>query len=167
MIEILKRLFGCGEKKTNMPVEYLPLTEEILLCHTLEYDLHELGMDCVYVTRDGCKASWMYNRRTHSVIPILGIGGSVLFLEECDIERTVAARIKSEHPHYWMRADFGFWIYPFVDGVARVEWTVYPDGRYWADDDGFGMTDDEEIILIGRIDDEGKAVCLFERFRSR
>lgn len=34
-----------------------------------------------------------------------------------------------------------------ADGRALFLWEVQPDGRYWADDDGFGMENDEEIIL--------------------
>ena len=33
-------------------------------------------------------------------------------------------------------------------------WTVQPDGRYWADEDGFGMEDDE-INLYAYVDDDG------------
>ena len=36
-----------------------------------------------------------------------------------------------------------------------------PDGRYYMDDDGFGITDDEEIALIGKIDRTGKVVVPF------
>lgn len=38
---------------------------------------------------------------------------------------------------------------------------INPDGRYFADEDGYGMTDDEEITLVGYIDRRGKAVGKF------
>lgn len=46
----------------------------------------------------------------------------------------------------------------FQDGVARVLWQINPDGRYYMDEDGYGMTDDEEIQLIGAIDRSGLVV---------
>lgn len=49
----------------------------------------------------------------------------------------------------------------FRHGTAEVEWELNPDGRFYMDDDGFGMTDDEEVSLIGRIDREGKVVKRF------
>lgn len=49
----------------------------------------------------------------------------------------------------------------YRNGVAEVSWMLQPDGRYYQDDDGFGMTDDEEIIIYGRIDRTGKAVGRF------
>ena len=49
----------------------------------------------------------------------------------------------------------------FKDGVANVSWQINPDGQYYMDDDGFGMTDDEEISLCGKIDRNGRAVGKF------
>lgn len=49
----------------------------------------------------------------------------------------------------------------FQDGVAEVEWQINPDGRYFMDDDGFGMSDDEEVSLYGYIDRHGKPLCKF------
>lgn len=40
----------------------------------------------------------------------------------------------------------------FENGVAEVSWQLMPDGRYWMDDDGFGMTSDEEITVYAMID---------------
>lgn len=38
-------------------------------------------------------------------------------------------------------------------------WTVQPDGRYWADDDGFDM--DDEINLYAYVDDDGDFLSKF------
>ena len=38
-------------------------------------------------------------------------------------------------------------IYDYEDGIAKVRWEVNPDGMYYHDEDGFGMTDDDEINL--------------------
>ena len=32
----------------------------------------------------------------------------------------------------------------FQNGVCAICWTVYPDGRYFADEDGYGMEDNNE-----------------------
>lgn len=49
----------------------------------------------------------------------------------------------------------------YKNGVAEVEWQLNPDGMYYRDEDGFGMTDDEEIKLYGAIDRKGKVVKKF------
>ncbi|MBQ9311273.1 MAG: hypothetical protein IJ222_10505 [Bacteroidales bacterium] len=49
----------------------------------------------------------------------------------------------------------------FEDGIAEVRWQINPDGYYYMDEDGYGMTDDEEIELVGAIDRTGKIVKRF------
>lgn len=58
--------------------------------------------------------------------------------------------------------NFRVWISGFQeDGLASFHWTVQPDGRYWADDDGFGMEDDEEVNLVSKFNKEGIFVTPF------
>jgi len=52
-------------------------------------------------------------------------------------------------------------VYQYKNGVAEVEWQLNPDGMYYRDEDGFGMTDDEEINLYGAIDRKGTVVKKF------
>ena len=44
----------------------------------------------------------------------------------------------------------------------KVYWQVQPDGRYWEDEDGFGGTNDEEIILCTYVDGNGDFTGPFE-----
>lgn len=53
-------------------------------------------------------------------------------------------------------------IYGYRNGVAEVSWQVNPDGRYYMDDDGFGMTDDEAITIYGYVDRTGRPLTLFK-----
>lgn len=50
----------------------------------------------------------------------------------------------------------------FKNGVAEVRWELNPDGYYFMDDDGFGMTDDEEITIYALIDRRGAVVAKFQ-----
>lgn len=50
------------------------------------------------------------------------------------------------------------------DGCILMLWQVQPDGRYWADDDGFGMESEEEITLCARIDARGEFTGPFELY---
>lgn len=40
----------------------------------------------------------------------------------------------------------------FVDGICVIDWMLYPDGRYFADSDGFGMEDNDEENVYAVID---------------
>jgi len=53
-------------------------------------------------------------------------------------------------------------IFGFRGGKAEVKWQINPDGQYYMDDDGFGMTNDVEIALYGAIDRSGKVVKPFK-----
>ena len=54
----------------------------------------------------------------------------------------------------------------YHDGVAEVKWQINPDGRYYMDSDGYGMTDDEEETLYGYIDRKGKPLGKFRRIMA-
>lgn len=40
----------------------------------------------------------------------------------------------------------------FKNGLCAISWMIYPDGRYFADSDGFGMEDNEEEIVYAILD---------------
>ena len=61
---------------------------------------------------------------------------------------------------------FPSFIRGFKNGVAEVSWQLNPDGRYYMDDDGFGMTDDEEIEIYGFIDQNAKVVVKFKNINE-
>lgn len=54
------------------------------------------------------------------------------------------------------RVNFVFWIFPYQDGKASVRWLLQPDGRYFADEDGFGAEHFDEIELYSTLDEDGK-----------
>ena len=57
---------------------------------------------------------------------------------------------------------FPSFIRGFRNGVAQVDWQLNPDGRYYMDDDGYGMTPDVEIEIYGFIDIEGRVLVKFQ-----
>ena len=61
---------------------------------------------------------------------------------------------------------FPSFILGFKNGVAEVSWQLNPDGRYYMDDDGYGMTDDSEINIHGFIDQNAKVVVKFRNIKS-
>ena len=53
----------------------------------------------------------------------------------------------------------------FDDHSYMILWEVQPDGRYWADEDGFGMTSDEEICLYALLDLDGNYIGPFRVYK--
>ena len=62
---------------------------------------------------------------------------------------------------------FPSFIRRFENGVAEVSWQLNPDGRYYMDEDGFGMTDDEEVEIYGFIDQNANVVVKFRNINER
>lgn len=54
----------------------------------------------------------------------------------------------------------------FENGKAVVEWQLNPNGYYYMDSDGFGMTNDVEITLHGIINKKGRVVEKFRNIRN-
>ena len=54
----------------------------------------------------------------------------------------------------------------FENGAAKVSWELNPDGMYFMDDDGFGMTNDKEIKIYGFIDKKGKVLVKFQAIKN-
>lgn len=65
-----------------------------------------------------------------------------------------------------LSAHFPTFIHEFKNGVAPVSWQINPDGHYCMDDDGFGMTDDEEITIYGYLDCKGRVVSKFRAINN-
>lgn len=61
-----------------------------------------------------------------------------------------------------VKVPYYFGIEEYSNGVTLVVWTLQPDGCYYADSDGYGMTDDEEINLYAYIDKEGHIIVPFQ-----
>lgn len=59
-------------------------------------------------------------------------------------------------------AHFPTRISDYKNGVAQVSWQLNPDGMYYMDEDGFGMTDDEEVEIYGFINREGRVLVKFK-----
>ncbi len=56
---------------------------------------------------------------------------------------------------------FMAYISKFEEGICKFSWMVQPDGRYWMDEDGYGMTSDNEVWLYAYINEDGRFVTPF------
>ena len=61
-----------------------------------------------------------------------------------------------------LKVDYCLDIERFQDGIAKVYWMLHPDGSYFADEGGFGRTDDEEVYIYAFVDTECRVVRKFQ-----
>lgn len=55
----------------------------------------------------------------------------------------------------------------YQNGIAEVQWQLIPDGRYWMDDDGYGMTSDVELNIYGFIDQKANIISRFRYYTDK
>ncbi len=79
------------------------------------------------------------------------------------LEDTWKKKLEGDHipPRICYRTEFN----SCPDGTWRMLWEVQPDGRYWEDEDGFGGSSDEEIILYSYFDCTGTFLAPFSAYR--
>ena len=65
-----------------------------------------------------------------------------------------------------LNAVFPTFVKGYHNGVAEMSWQINPDGRYYMDDDGYGMTDDIEITLYAYVDRSGKPLVKFRNIKD-
>ncbi|MCD8235182.1 MAG: hypothetical protein LUD00_00705 [Prevotellaceae bacterium] len=65
-----------------------------------------------------------------------------------------------------LNAHFPTFVRGYKNGVAEVSWQINPDGRYYMDEDGYGMTDDEEITIYSYVDRTGNPLVKFRNIKD-
>ena len=140
---------------------YKKLTEKKLSENLYKTEELGEGMGVVYQLINGWwKPRYILNHNAKIAFEFMSHSQYLLTVEEEDIEWSTLKKL-SEDIQENARAQFAMYptfIEGFRNGVARVRWQINPDGRYWMDDDGFGMTSDVEVEIYGYINKEGKVV---------
>ncbi len=109
------------------------------------------------------KPRYLLNHNTQRAYEFIEGNQNLLTITTDDIEWETLKGMPEEAQNCARGLSFHFpsFIRGFKNGVAEVSWQLKPDGRYNMDDDGFGMTDDEEIEIYGFIDQNAKVVVKF------
>jgi hypothetical protein len=115
----------------------------------------------VYIIRDE------YTKRLTLVnngekIPLVDDNGKLLHFTHADINFERVNRLENSWNAEKLQAPYGFYVDPFRNGVALVSWTLYPDGRYFEDEDGFGAENCNETTIYGFMDTRANVLISFQ-----
>lgn len=119
------------------------------------------GMSLVHQSLWGWwKPRFLMDHRSEEAFEFMDFNECFVNFSETDVDLKSLKGLSDELLERAKRGYAGFptHIGPFKGGRAEVSWEINPDGRYYMDDDGFGMTDDEEITLYGAIDRQGRVI---------
>lgn len=122
------------------------------------------GMEIVEeVISDYWRERFLINHETQEAYELMNRGLTLTFLTKDDVDWEGVRTLENNHNAYTFSAYCQrFAVEKFKNGVALVEWTLYPDGRYFMDEDGYGMEDNDESVLYGFIDKKARVVVPFQ-----
>lgn len=107
---------------------------------------------------------FLVNKNTQEAWELISANGRFSFWDASAVEIASVLNIpyRAQRNAIELQAPYHFGINEFKSGVAYVSWTLQPDGRYYADEDGFGMEDDDEINVYAFIDCSANILIPFQ-----
>lgn len=135
------------------------------------YDVSDLGegMAVVNKTMGGWwKPRFLVNHNTKCAYEFMNSDQKLVTVTVDDIDWESLKDLPEDVQNTARRLSFHFpsFILNFINGVAQVSWQLNPDGRYYMDEDGYGMTDDEEVTIYGFIDQNAKVEVKFRNINE-
>lgn len=123
-------------------------------------DAIDIGEDMAILRTQG--KSWLLGNKATGQTRLFVDASGFLAVDENEIDE---AAIRKGCPHYHgeRMVRYGFGRYSdFKNGLCALYWTLYPDGRYFADEDGFGMDDNDEEEVYCIINKDLEVVVPFQ-----
>ena len=129
-----------------------------------DYHHRHLGCDMMSFTSKsyGNRQYFIVNTILKKAYKISDSNGKLVGFTKDDIDWENVERLEHNADAYRLQSSYYFGINDYKDGLARVDWTLYPDGRYFADETGFGMEDNDEVNVYAYIDTECRVVVKFK-----
>ena len=117
---------------------------------------------------DHWKPHYLLNHNTKCAYEFMNENACLVGVSDTDIDWDSLDGIPKEYLYRieTRNALFPTFIGRFSNGVAKVCWQINPDGRYWMDEDGFGMTPDVEFNIYGYIDSACKVIVPFQAVKD-
>lgn len=122
------------------------------------------GMEIVEeAISDYWRERFLINHEAKEAYKLMDSSLHLTFISEKDVDWDGVESLENNRNAYCYSAYYQrFAVEQFKNGVALVEWTLYPDGQYFMDDDGYGMEDNEASVLYGFIDRHARVVVPFQ-----
>ena len=115
------------------------------------------------VISDYWRERFLINHEAKEAYEIMNIDLTLTFISHKDVDWKGVETLANNSNAYLFSAYYQrFAIGQFRNNVALVEWTLYPDGQYFMDEDGYGMEDNDASILYGFIDKKARVIIPFQ-----
>ena len=115
----------------------------------------------------GNRQMFLVNTTLRKVYPISDFHGNLVGFTHEDIDWDDVERLRYTLDAKNLKTSYFFGIEKYEDGIARVVWTLYPEGSYFADEHGFGMENNEEVNVCAYIDTKCRVLIKFQDMEDR
>ena len=107
---------------------------------------------------------YIVNIETNEIMQLVDATGHVVGFEEKDFDWEKLKTVEHRRCLDNRVVDYaGIGRYSdYCNGICCLSWMLYPDGRYFADSDGFGMEDNDEEIIYCIIDKHFNVIVPFQ-----
>lgn len=165
MIGFIKNLLGHKEvavKSADREL-YDSLDQEFYTKYEYGWQRSDMGEGMAVISRlviGYWKPRYLLDTLAHRAYEVMSADLKLLIVRDEDIDWDSLKSLSSDMVDKVRSRDayFPTMIRRFRGDMAELEWQINPDGRYYMDEDGFGMTDDVEVALVGKIDRTGRVV---------
>lgn len=128
-----------------------------------DYNIYDRGEDMLFLQSKRTKRNLLMDVRNNKVIELTDDYGKMTAFTEKDVSQTVRDYDVYTGNSRSLIADYRFFVYQFRNEQADVEWTICPDGMFFADEDGFGAENCQAQTVKGVIDRNGKIIVSFHK----
>lgn len=129
-----------------------------------DYDCKDMGCGMLrFKNRSSdSKQLFIVNTALKKAYAISDAQGNLVGFTKADIDWDNVSKLEHNGSAYSLQRRYYFGIGDYTNGIARVNWMLYPDGCYFADSDGFGMEDNDEVNVSAYIDTECRVLVKFQ-----
>ena len=156
IIAFLKNLFKIGGGIMKLPDDYVLQGDKPYFNRLYSYGVNAHGDECVI---------YMIFPADRTYKKIVDKNGFFVNFPGIENENVIKQFFKGDSiaPIIFYRTEF--WQPKDDPNRYMVLWQIQPDGRYWADEDGFGAESDLEIMLYTYLDEQGNYIAPFRIYR--
>lgn len=103
----------------------------------------------------------LVDKNSKNVVELVDKNGNMVAFTLKDVSKSVIANDVETRNARSLLARYRFFVHAFKKGKAVVEWTICPDGRFFADEDGFGAENYDELTATAVINRKGEVLVPF------
>lgn len=162
---------GCQEAESKARELYAMLDDEKYRQRRNNWKTEDLGEGMSIVEGVICqfwKPRYLMDHTTKCAYEFMDSYEVLCTVTQDDVDWESLKGLPEEYIERARNLDFTFpsFVWKYQNGVAEVCWQLNPDGRYWEDDDGYGMTSDQELNIHGFIDRKGRVLVKFRYLQT-